>query len=116
MAQPDRGGGELARDDMSAPRSADESGSSRLGRRVLVAVALLFIALCLPVILRGAPLADDFYNCLEPQRMGLGSTLAESFERLGVLRRAHLLEIVISTEVCQHLPFGFAIEQNLHAR
>jgi hypothetical protein len=109
MARPDRGSGEHARNDMSAPRSASEGGSPRLGRMVLAAVALLFVALCLPVILRGAPLADDFYNCLEPQHVGLGSTLAESFERLGVLRRAHLLEIVITTEVCQHLPFGFAI-------
>jgi hypothetical protein len=76
---------------------------------VLVAVVLLFVALCLPVVVRGAPLADDFFNCLEPQRIGLGSSLAESFERLGVLRRAHLAEIVITTEVCQHLPFGVAI-------
>jgi hypothetical protein len=110
MARPTGGsGGRLARDGMSAPRPADDDGSVRLGRKVLVVVVLLFVAICLPVVLRGAPLADDFYNCLEPQRIGLGSTLAESFERLGVLRRAHLAEIIITTEVCQHLPFGIAI-------
>ena len=82
---------------------------SRAGVVVFVVVALLFVAVALPVVLRGAPLADDFANCLEPQRIGLGSTLAASIERLGALRKAHLLEIVITTEVCQHLPFGFAI-------
>jgi uncharacterized membrane protein YqjE len=94
---------------MNAPRLAEDGRANRLGRNVLVAVALLFLAVCLPVVVRGAPLADDFYNCLVPQRIGLGSTLAESFERLGVLRRAHVLEIVVTTEVCQHLPFGIAI-------
>lgn len=82
---------------------------SRAGLVVFAVVALLFVAVALPVVLRGAPLADDFANCLEPQRTGLGSTLAASVERLGALRKAHLLEIVITTEVCQHLPFGFAI-------
>lgn len=92
-------------------RSSDriEGRAARLGTVVLVVVALLFVIVTLPVVLRGAPLSDDFVNCLQPQRSGLGSTLADSFERLGALRRAHLVEIVITTEVCQHLPFGVAI-------
>jgi hypothetical protein len=94
---------------MSGSRPANDGGSHRLGRKVLVAVVLLFVAVCLPVVVRGAPLADDFYNCQEPQRVGLGSSLGESFERLGILRRAHLVEIILTTEVCQHLPFGIAI-------
>jgi hypothetical protein len=95
-----------------SPTVADRSGEtrrSRLGLVVLLVVAALFVAVCLPVVFRGAPLADDFVNCLEPQREGLASTLGASLERLGALRKAHLLEIVITTETCQHLPFGFAI-------
>lgn len=87
----------------------ERPGPAREGMVVFAVVAVLFVAISLPVVLRGAPLADDFVNCLEPQRIGLGSTLADSFDRLGALRRAHLAEIVITTEVCQHLPFGVAI-------
>jgi hypothetical protein len=82
---------------------------SRFGLVILLVVAALFVAVSLPVVLRGAPLADDFVNCLEPQRDGLVSTLGASLERLGALRKAHLLEIITTTETCQHLPFGFAI-------
>jgi hypothetical protein len=95
--------------ELSSPERVDEARSVRLGTTVLIVVAILFVIIALPIVVRGAPLADDFVNCLEPQRAGLGSTLASSFERLGALRRAHLVEIVITTEVCQHLPFGVAI-------
>jgi hypothetical protein len=78
-------------------------------RMLFVVVAALFVAVSIPVIIRGAPLADDFVNCLDPQRDGLGSTLAASVDRLGVLRKAHVVEIAVTTVVCQHLPFGFAI-------
>jgi hypothetical protein len=95
--------------DVTLPKHADETTSARVGTIVFCAVVLLFVGVSLPVVLEGAPLADDFVNCLEPQRAGLGDTLAASFDRLGALRRAHLLEIVITTGVCQHLPFGVAI-------
>jgi hypothetical protein len=83
--------------------------SSRIGTVILLVVATLFVAVSLPVVLRGAPLADDFVNCLEPQRVGLSSALGDSLDRLGVLRKAHLIEIAVTTGVCQNLPFGFAI-------
>jgi hypothetical protein len=86
---------------------------SRPGTVVFVVVAALFVAISLPVVLGGAPLADDFTNCLQPQRAGLGSTLGDSLERLGAARKAHLLEIIITTETCQHAPFGFAIAISL---
>jgi hypothetical protein len=77
-------------------------------------VALLFAAagftlLCLPVLVRGAPLADDFHNCVEPTRAGLDTFFAASTERLGAVRPARFVEILLTTGVCQHLPFGFAI-------
>lgn len=70
---------------------------------------LLFVGLTLPVLIRGAPLADDFSKCLEPQRDGLGSALGSSFERLGAVRPAHVVEILVTNGVCENLPFGFAI-------
>jgi hypothetical protein len=87
----------------------ERPGPAREGMVVFAVVAVLFVVISLPVVLRGAPLADDFVNCLEPQRIGLGSTLEDSLDRLGALRRAHFAEIIITTEVCQHLPFGVAI-------
>jgi hypothetical protein len=94
---------------VSPLRGPETARPVQLGAIVFVVVAALFVAISLPVVLRGAPLADDFVNCLEPQRIGLGPTLDNSLERLGALRRAHFLEIIITTEVCQHLPFGVAI-------
>jgi hypothetical protein len=81
-------------------------------RRDLVALLLAiasFTLLCLPVVLRGAPLADDFHNCIEPTRAGLDTFFAASIERLGAVRPARFVEILVTTGVCQHLPFGFAI-------
>jgi hypothetical protein len=94
---------------VSSAERPERIRSSPVGPIALLIVATLFVAVSLPVVLRGAPLADDFVNCLEPQRVGLSSALGDSLDRLGVLRKAHLLEIVITTGVCQHLPFGFAI-------
>jgi hypothetical protein len=82
---------------------------SVLGRRIMAVLAGLFVALSLPVVYRGAPLADDFHNCLQPQRVGLTSFLADSAQRLGAIRPARFLEIFITNGVCEHLPFGFAI-------
>jgi hypothetical protein len=80
-----------------------------LGRPIMAVIAVLLVALSLPVLLRGAPLADDFSKCLEPQQIGVASSLRSSFDRLGVIRPAHVLEILLTTGVCQHLPFGWAI-------
>ena len=95
--------------EVSTIERSERIRSSRVEPVVLLVVATLFVAISLPVVLRGAPLADDFVNCLEPQRVGLSSALGDSLDRLGVLRKAHLLEIVVTTGVCQNLPFGFAI-------
>jgi hypothetical protein len=67
----------------------------------------------LPVLVRGAPLADDFHNCLAPQELGLPGFMADSFDRLGLIRPARFVEILVTTGACQHLPFGVAIAVNL---
>jgi hypothetical protein len=89
-----------------------ERRSTGLRRRDLAAVLLAaggFTLLCLPVVVRGAPRADDFHNCVEPARAGLDTFFAASTDRLGAVRPARFLEILLTTGVCQHLPFGFAI-------
>jgi hypothetical protein len=67
------------------------------------------VAVSLPVVLRGAPLADDFNNCLAPQDRGLLRFMSESFDRLGVIRPARFVEILLTTGVCQTMPFGVAM-------
>lgn len=79
------------------------------GRLVLGGAAAAVVAVAAPVIWRGAPLADDFNNCLAPIEFGLGGFLAQSWDRLGMVRPARFLEIVLTTGVCQTLPFGVAI-------
>jgi hypothetical protein len=78
-------------------------------RVIFWSTAVLLGMICLPVGLEGAPFADDFNNCLAPQQQGLGGFLAESWDRLGLIRSARFVEILITTGVCQTLPFGVAI-------
>jgi hypothetical protein len=94
---------------LTVAERSDEQRASRLGTTVLIVVIILFVSIGAIVVIRAAPLADDFVNCLEPRRFGLGPTLAASFERLGVLRRAHLLEILLTSQVCERSAFGVAI-------
>ncbi len=101
---------------MSTRITRDPDGSSGPDRRgsgprqwPLVTASLLLCGLAIPVIARGALLADDFDNCLRPVDWGLAPTLANSWERLGPVRPARFLEILLTTGVCQNLPFGVAI-------
>jgi hypothetical protein len=83
------------------------------GLALLVTASSVLVGISVPVLWRGAPLADDFNNCLEPQRDGLGSFMAASYERLGLIRPARFVEIIITSNVCRTLPFGFAIAVGL---
>jgi hypothetical protein len=83
--------------------------AERIGRAALVAAALALIAVGAPVVWRGAPLADDFNNCLAPQELGLEGFLAVSWNRLEMMRLARFVEILLTTGVCRALPFGVAI-------
>lgn len=80
-----------------------------VGHAILGGAAAVFVAIGAPVVWRGAPLADDYNNCLAPIEQGLGAFLAQSWERLGMVRPARFLEILLTTGVCQTLPFGVAI-------
>ena len=81
----------------------------RVGRAVLVFAVLAFIALAIPLVWRGAPLADDFNNCVAPTELGLGGFLAASWHDLGAIRPARFLEILVTGPICGSLPFGVAI-------
>ncbi len=104
----------MARDVEQPVRACGEAVAAAGSRRhradvVLWTVVALFLAVVAPVVVRGAPLADDFTNCVSTARMGFASALAGSIERLGASRKAHLLEIVVTGGVCGHAPFGLAI-------
>src|SRR5215207_4360312 len=88
---------------------AQQADANRAGRGVFAAAVAAIIALGLPVIWRGAPLGDDFNNCLAPLEMGLPAFAAASWDRLGMIRPARFLEILLTTGVCRALPFGVAI-------
>lgn len=94
---------------MKTLERSGEDRAARVGTVVLIVVIVLFVGIAATVVVRAAPLADDFVNCLEPRRNGIGPTLAASFERLGALRRAHLLEILLTSQACERSAFGIAI-------
>ena len=83
--------------------------SDRRRRSLFWGVAAVVAIVMVPAVVNGAPLADDFNNCLSPQQQGLGGFLADSWERLGVIRAARFIEILLTTGVCDTLPFGVAI-------
>lgn len=93
---------------------SDPSDAGGAGRRLpagwLLGVPLAaFVAVAAPVVVRGGLLADDYNNCLAPKEQGLGSFLSESMDRLGLIRPARFVEILLTTGVCERLPFGVAI-------
>jgi hypothetical protein len=91
------------------PGREREPGRRGAARFLLPVTVALFVAVSAPVVWRGAPLGDDFNNCLAPMQQGLGGFLDSSWDRLGVIRAARFLEILLTTGVCRSLPFGVAI-------
>ena len=79
------------------------------GRTILIVAAVAFVAIAIPVVWRGAPLADDFNNCVAPTELGLNGFVAASWQQLGAIRPARMLEILLTASVCRSLPFGVAI-------
>jgi hypothetical protein len=88
-----------------SPLASDE----RAGRAILYVAVAAFVAVSLPVLWRGAPLADDFNNCVAPAELGVRGFMAASWHQLGAVRPARFLEILLGAAVCPSLPFGIAI-------
>jgi hypothetical protein len=96
------------------PARAQANRAARTAGHVLFgAAAGALVAISVPVLIAGAPLGDDFHNCLAPQRLGLAGFFESSFDRLGLIRPARFLEILLTSGVCQRLPFGLAIAVGL---
>jgi hypothetical protein len=102
----------VAREQADYPPS-DEQRSSRAGVAVFAGAVLGFVAIAAPVIWRGAPLADDFNNCVASSNLGLRGFLAASWHQLGAIRPARFVEILLAAGVCPSLPFGIAIAVSL---
>src|SRR4029078_1935023 len=79
------------------------------GRVILVVAVVAFVAIAIPVVWRGAPLADDFKNYVAPTERGLDGFVAASWQQLGAIRPARILEILLAASVCGAVPFGVAI-------
>jgi hypothetical protein len=100
MTEPDR----VPSDEIAG----DEPGA-RIGRAIFWTSTFAFVAIATPLVWRGAPLADDFNNCMAPVELGLGGFLKVSWHQLGAIRPARFLEILITGSICRSLPFGVAI-------
>jgi hypothetical protein len=88
---------------------ADAYAADRIGGGVLTAAVVAFAAIAAPVVWRGAPLADDFNNCVAARELGLAGFIATSWRQLGAIRPARFLEIILTGGICGSLPFGVAI-------
>jgi hypothetical protein len=89
--------------------NVERDPAERLGRIILVVAAVAFVAIAIPLVWRGAPLADDFNNCIAPTELGLNGFVAASWRQLGAIRPARMLEILLTASVCGSIPFGVAI-------
>ena len=80
-----------------------------IGRTLLASAVCAFVGIAVPLVIRGAPLADDFNNCVAPVELGFGGFMAASWHMLGAIRPARFIEILVTGTICRSLPFGVAI-------
>jgi hypothetical protein len=69
-------------------------------------VIALFLLIALPVLLKGGPLADDYYSCVRHTEVGLSGALRQSLSGTGAVRPARFLEILLISSLCGRVPFG----------
>jgi len=86
-----------------------DSHSTAAGRVALWFAVAAFLAIAAPLVWNGAPLADDFNNCVASSDWGLTGFMSASWHQLGAIRPARFLEILVGAVVCGRLPFGVAI-------
>jgi hypothetical protein len=85
--------------------------STRTGVVLLLVVMTTFLLVVLPVVLRGAPLRDDFDVCLSPRfTSGPERMVAELWQELGVVRLlGRFTELSIIAGLCHSVPFSIII-------
>ena len=63
-----------------------------------------------PAVVQGGLLADDYIKCLGPiQAGGYGPFLREIWRDTGIVRPAQLIEVLLISKTCTHLPFGLVM-------
>ncbi|HZB00696.1 MAG TPA: hypothetical protein VE800_01130 [Actinomycetota bacterium] len=99
-------------DDRSAAASGRATAFWRgwtLGGWLAVVAGAAFVAISLPVVLNGAPLADDYWLCLRPARDGsFWPYFGAMWQDGGVVRPARYLEYALISR-CTDVPFAFVI-------
>jgi hypothetical protein len=92
----------------STPRGDTET---RLAGRLLIVVIVLSLLVVLPVVLRGAPLRDDFDLCVNPRwNSGTERMLNELLAEQGAVRLpGRLLQVWLIAGFCGELPFAILI-------
>src|SRR4030095_751050 len=95
--------------------SDEHTRPERLGHALFAAAVCAFVGIAVPLVIRGAPLADDFNNCVGPRELGFGGFIVWSWQRLGAIRPTRFLEILVTASICGSLPFGVAIMVSLIA-
>ena len=63
-----------------------------------------------PALVQGGLLADDYVKCLGPiQAGGYGPFLRDIWHDTGVVRPAQIIEVLLISKTCTHLPFGLVM-------
>jgi hypothetical protein len=95
----------------SAPVAGAPEADTKSGVALLFIVASLFLLVVLPVVVRGAPLRDDFDVCLSPRwTSGAERMLAELWHEWGAVRLlGRFTEQSIIGDLCGAVPFGAII-------
>ena len=96
-------------DAAAADQPAVHLPTSGVDHVVLTVAMVAFVLIAIPLVWRGAPLADDFNNCVASAELGLAGFIKISWSQLGAIRPARFLEILLAAGVCNSLPFGLAI-------
>ena len=95
----------------STARPPEPTTYAKCGVTLLFIVASLFLLVALPVVVRGAPLRDDFDVCLSPRwTSGAERMLAELWPEWGAVRLlGRFIEQSIIGDLCGAVPFGAII-------
>jgi hypothetical protein len=87
-------------------RDPSDRRTADVGTVLLAMVVLAFLLIALPVIVKGEPLADDYYSCVRHTEVGLSGALHQSLVGTGAVRPARFLEILLLASLCGRVPFG----------
>jgi hypothetical protein len=80
------------------------------GKWVLALTAAALLLLAAPVVIQGAPLADDFIICMRPvNEGGYSSYVHQIWRDTGVVRPARFVELFLISKGCRSVPFGLLI-------